>query len=121
MSIYMKRGDKKQLLCVYPKAGDARSWLQSVGDIDRDDAPDIRVIHETVIKFLRKGKMTHNPVSLAGKSISSRNIPNKSISYAGPGSIEPQSSFSSLPRWLIIGVVLLAAFMGLYVIIYAIG
>jgi len=43
MSIYMKHGDKKQLLCVYPKAGDALSWLQWVADIDRDDAPDILI------------------------------------------------------------------------------
>jgi hypothetical protein len=82
--------------------------------------PDIRVIWGNVIKSLRKGKMTHDPVSLAGKGMSSGNIHNKSISYAGPGSIEPQSSFSSLPRWLIFGVVLLAAFMVFYVI-YAVG
>jgi hypothetical protein len=43
MSIYMKHGDKKQLLCVYPKAGDALSWLQWVADIDRDNAPDILI------------------------------------------------------------------------------
>jgi hypothetical protein len=43
MSIYMKHGDKKQLLCVYPKAGDAMSWLQWIADIDRDDAPDILI------------------------------------------------------------------------------
>ncbi len=43
MSIYMKHGDKKQLLCVYPKAVDALSWLQWVADIDRDDAPDILI------------------------------------------------------------------------------
>jgi hypothetical protein len=83
--------------------------------------PDIRVIYEKVIKSLRKGKMTHDPISLASEGMSSRNVHNKSISYAGPGSIEPQSSFSSLPRWLIIGVVLLAIFMGLYVIIHAVG
>ena len=82
--------------------------------------PDIRVIYEKMIKSLRKGKVTHDPVSLAGKDISSRSLHTKSISYAGPGSIEPQSSFSSLPRWLIYGVVLLVAFMGLYVIIYTV-
>ena len=43
MTIYMKQGDKKQLLCKYPKAGDALSWLQWVADIDRDDAPDILI------------------------------------------------------------------------------
>ena len=43
MSIYMKLGDKKQLLCEYLKAGDALSWLQWVADIDRDDAPDILI------------------------------------------------------------------------------
>ena len=43
MFIYMKQGDKKQLLCVYPKAGDALSWLQWVADIDRDNAPDILI------------------------------------------------------------------------------
>ena len=43
MFIYMKHGDKKQLLCVYPKAGDALSWLQWVADIDRDNAPDILI------------------------------------------------------------------------------
>jgi hypothetical protein len=43
MSIYMKHGDKKQLLCVYPKTQDALSWLQWVADIDRDDAPDILI------------------------------------------------------------------------------
>ncbi len=43
MFIYMKHGDKKQLLCVYPKTGDALSWLQWVADIDRDNAPDILI------------------------------------------------------------------------------
>lgn len=43
MSIYLKHGDKKQLLCVYPKAGDALSWLQWVADIDRDNAPDMLI------------------------------------------------------------------------------
>ena len=43
MSIYMKHGDKEQLLCVYPKAGDALAWLQWVADIDRDDAPDLLI------------------------------------------------------------------------------
>jgi hypothetical protein len=43
MSIYVKHGDKKQLLCIYPKVGDALSWLQWVADIDRDDAPDILI------------------------------------------------------------------------------
>jgi len=43
MYIYMQQGDKKQLLCVYPKAGDALSWLQWVADIDRDNAPDILI------------------------------------------------------------------------------
>ena len=43
MSIYMKHGDKEQLLCVYPKAGDALAWLQWVSDIDRDNAPDILI------------------------------------------------------------------------------
>jgi hypothetical protein len=82
--------------------------------------PDIRVIYGKAIKSLRKGKMTHDPVSLAGTSMLPGNI-NNTISYTGPGSIEPESSFSSLPRWLIYGVVLLAAFMGLYVIIYIVG
>ncbi|UCH20716.1 MAG: hypothetical protein JSU83_19630 [Deltaproteobacteria bacterium] len=83
--------------------------------------PDIRVLYAKAIKALRKGKMTHDPASLAGEGMSSSNMHTKSLSYAGPGSIEPQSTFSSLPRWLIIGVVLFAAFMGLYVIIYAVG
>ena len=43
MFIYMKQGDKKQLLCVYPKVGDALSRLQWVADIDRDNAPDILI------------------------------------------------------------------------------
>ena len=43
MNIYLKQGDKKQLLCVYPKAGDALSRLQWVADIDRDNAPDILI------------------------------------------------------------------------------
>jgi hypothetical protein len=83
--------------------------------------PDIRVIWGNVIKSLRKGKMTHDPVSHAGNGMSPGKIHSKSISYAGPGSIEPQSSFSSIPRWLIFGVALIAAFMGLYVIIYVFG
>ena len=41
MLIYMKHGNKNQLLCVYPKVADALSWLQWVADIDRDNAPDI--------------------------------------------------------------------------------
>jgi hypothetical protein len=43
LSIYLKHGDKKQLLCVYPKAADALSWLQWVADIDRDNAPDLLI------------------------------------------------------------------------------
>ena len=39
--IYMKHGDKNQLLCVYPKVSDALSRLQWVADIDRDNEPDI--------------------------------------------------------------------------------
>lgn len=39
--IYMKQGNKNQLLCVYPKVADALSWLQWVADIDRDNLPDI--------------------------------------------------------------------------------
>jgi hypothetical protein len=83
--------------------------------------PDIRVIYEKMITSLKKGKMAHDSVSLAAKGISSANINNQSIPYAGPVSIEPQSSFSSFPRWLIIGAVLLAVFMGLYVVMRAVG
>ena len=43
MFIYLKHGDKKQLLCVYPKAADALSWLQWFADIDRDNAPDLLI------------------------------------------------------------------------------
>jgi hypothetical protein len=43
LSIYMKHGDKEQLLCEYPKAADALCWLQWVADIDRDNAPDIMI------------------------------------------------------------------------------
>jgi len=43
MSIYMKHGDREQLLCEYPEAMDASSWLQWVADIDRDNAPDILI------------------------------------------------------------------------------
>ena len=83
--------------------------------------PDIRVIYEKMIKSLKKGKMTHDPVPPAAKGIFSTNTYNQSISYAGPRSIEPQSSFSSFPRWLVIGAVLFAVFMGLYVIMHAVG
>ena len=41
MLIYMKQGNKSQLLAVYPKVTDALSWLQWVADIDRDNAPDL--------------------------------------------------------------------------------
>ncbi|NIQ38205.1 MAG: hypothetical protein GTN81_06415 [Proteobacteria bacterium] len=43
MSIYLKKGTKKQLLCAYPKVGDALAWLQWVADIDRDNLPDLMV------------------------------------------------------------------------------
>ncbi len=43
MSIYMKHGNKQQLLCEYPKAGDAIAWLQWVSDLDRDNAPDLLI------------------------------------------------------------------------------
>jgi hypothetical protein len=43
MTVYMKHGDNKQLLCTYPKAADALCWLQWVADIDRDDAPDVLI------------------------------------------------------------------------------
>jgi len=43
MSIYMKHGDKEQLLCEYQKTADASCWLQWVADIDRDNAPDILI------------------------------------------------------------------------------
>ncbi|MGD2272241.1 MAG: hypothetical protein PVI06_17705 [Desulfobacterales bacterium] len=82
--------------------------------------PDVRALYTKAIKALRSGKTTRDPVSLSGEGRSSGNMHNKPLPYAGPGSIEPQSSFSSLPRWIVLGGVLLAAFMGLYVIIHAV-
>jgi hypothetical protein len=43
MSIYLRKGTKTQLLCEYPKVGDALAWLQWVADIDRDNLPDLMV------------------------------------------------------------------------------
>jgi hypothetical protein len=80
--------------------------------------PDIRVIYEKFMKSLKNGKIAHDPDSHEGIRRSAGYAPNSSISYAGPGSIEPQSSFSSLPRWLIYGLVFIAAFIFLYFIIY---
>lgn len=80
--------------------------------------PDIRAMYTQAIKALRNGKTTYDPASLSGERISSANMHNQSIPYTGPGSLEPKSSFSSLPRWLIIGGALIVAFMFLYVIIY---
>jgi hypothetical protein len=80
--------------------------------------PDIRAMYTQAIKALRSGKTTYDPASLSGEGISSANIHNKSIPYTGPGPIEPKSSFSSLPRGLVIGGILIIAFMFLSVIIY---
>jgi len=43
MSVYLRQGKKKQLLCEYPKAVDALCWVLWVADIDRDNAPDILI------------------------------------------------------------------------------
>ena len=82
--------------------------------------PDIRMIYEKFMKSLKEGKISHDPDSYEGSRSSAGYAPNSTISYAGPGSIEPQSTFSSIPRWLIYGLVFIAAFIFLYFIIYPI-
>ena len=77
--------------------------------------PDIREQYEKAIKALRTSKMNHDEVLLADEGMSSGNLHKKTISYGGPGPIEPQSSF---PRWVITGLVFIAVIMTLYFLIH---
>ena len=80
--------------------------------------PDTRVVYEKFMKSLKKGNITHDPDSHEEIGGSAGYAPNSSISYAGAGAIEPQSSFSSIPRWFIYGLVFIAVFIFFYFIIY---
>ena len=75
--------------------------------------PDIRELYENAVRALRARCMTHDEVSLAGEGMWG-NLHKEAISYSGPGPIEPQSSFSSFPGWLILGAALLVLITGLY-------
>lgn len=77
--------------------------------------PDIRELYEKAIKTLGTSKMSHDKVSLADEGMSWANPHKKTISYGGPGPIEPQPSF---PRWVINALVFIAVMMTLYFLIH---
>lgn len=80
--------------------------------------PDVRELYDKAVKALRTGKMTPDQAPIAGQGMSSGNLHKKAIGYRGPGPIEPQSFFSSFSRWVIIGLVFLAAFTGFCLLLH---
>jgi hypothetical protein len=76
--------------------------------------PDIRELYVTAIKALKTSKATDEEFSLSGEGMSWGNLPKQTISYSGPGPIEPETSFSSFHLRLIIGAVLVAVIAALY-------
>jgi hypothetical protein len=76
--------------------------------------PDIRELYVSAIKALKTSKATDEEFSLLREGMSRGNLPKMAISYSGPGPIEPETSFSSFRRGLIIGAVSVAVIAGLY-------
>ena len=80
--------------------------------------PDIRELYVTAIKALKTSKSTDEEFSFSGEGVSWGSLPKKTISYSGPGPIEPETSLSSFHRGLIIGALLVAVIAGLYFLIH---
>jgi len=81
--------------------------------------PDIREVYVRAIKALKTSKATDEEFSLSGEGMSRGKHPKMAISYRGPGPIEPETSFSSFRRGLIIGAVSVAVIAGLYFLIHS--
>ena len=80
--------------------------------------PDIRERYVTAIKALKTSKSTDGEFLLSGEGMSWGSLPKKAISYSGPGPIEPETSFSSFRRGLIVGALLVAVIAALYFLIH---
>jgi hypothetical protein len=80
--------------------------------------PDVRELYDKAVTALRTGKMTPDQAPLTGQGISRGNRHPKAIGYRGPGPIEPQSFSSSFFRWVITGLVFLAAFTGFCLLLH---
>ena len=80
--------------------------------------PDIRELYVTAIKALKTSKSTDEEFLLSDEGMSWGSPPKKAISYGGPGPIEPETSFSSFRRGLIVGALLVAVIAALYFLIH---